>query len=106
MNNQVPLADNHKLLDVKDLQKYYPVRRGILSRVVAQVKAVDGISFHIRPGETLGLVGESGCGKTTAGRTILRLIEPTRGEVTFDGERVFQLQGEHLRKIRKKMQII
>jgi oligopeptide/dipeptide ABC transporter ATP-binding protein len=82
------------------------VRRGILSRVVAQVKAVDGVSFDIRPGETLGLVGESGCGKTTAGRSILRLIEPTGGEVYFDGASVLQLQDEALRRIRKQMQII
>jgi len=94
------------LLEVKDLRKYFPVRRGLVSRVVANVKAVDGVSFHIRPGETLGLVGESGCGKTTAGRTILRLVEPTGGEVFFDGAPVFRLQGEELRKIRKRMQII
>jgi oligopeptide/dipeptide ABC transporter ATP-binding protein len=94
------------LLEVKDLKKYYPVRRGVMSRVVANVKAVDGVSFHILPGETLGMVGESGCGKTTVGRTILRLLEPTAGDVLFDGARVFQLQGEELRKIRKQMQII
>jgi peptide/nickel transport system ATP-binding protein len=97
---------NGNLLEVKDLRKYYPVRRGILSRVVAQVKAVDGVSFHIRPGETLGLVGESGCGKTTAGRTILRLIEPTGGEAIFNGTPVFHIDGEELRKTRKQMQII
>jgi peptide/nickel transport system ATP-binding protein/oligopeptide transport system ATP-binding protein len=97
---------NHFLLEVKNLRKYFPVRRGILSRVVAQVKAVDGVSFDIRPGETLGLVGESGCGKTTAGRSILRLIEPTGGEVYFDGASVLQLQDEALRRIRKQMQII
>src|SRR3990172_1631336 len=97
---------NNLLLEVKYLRKYFPVRRGLVSRVVANVKAVDGVSFHIRPGETLGLVGESGCGKTTAGRTILRLVEPTGGEVFFDGAPVFRLQGEELRKIRKRMQII
>jgi peptide/nickel transport system ATP-binding protein len=94
------------LLEVRNLQKYYPVRRGILSRVVANVKAVDGVSFEIKHGETLGLVGESGCGKTTVGRTILRLIEPTGGEVIFDGAPVFEQSGEQLRKIRKQMQII
>lgn len=99
-------SGNHLLLEVKNLKKYYPVRRGVLSRVVANVKAVDGVSFYICRGETLGLVGESGCGKTTAGRTILRLIEPTDGEVIFDGAPIFRLQGEELRKIRKQMQII
>jgi oligopeptide/dipeptide ABC transporter ATP-binding protein len=97
---------NHLLLDVRDLRKHFPVRRGFLSRVAAHVKAVDGVSFHIRHGETLGLVGESGCGKTTAGRTILRLIEPTSGSVFFDSSPVFEMQGEELRKIRKRMQII
>jgi peptide/nickel transport system ATP-binding protein len=106
MANSNPSGANHNLLEVSDLRKYYPVRRGVLSRVVANVKAVDGVSFHIGAGETLGLVGESGCGKTTAGRTILRLIEPTGGEVLFDGAPVFRLQGEELRKIRKQMQII
>src|SRR3989304_940106 len=85
--------ENHNLLQVTDLKKYYPVRRGVMSRVVANVKAVDGVSFHILPGETLGLVGESGCGKTTVGRTILRLLEPTAGDVVFDGESVLRLQG-------------
>jgi oligopeptide/dipeptide ABC transporter ATP-binding protein len=99
-------GSNNYLLQVTDLRKYFPVRRGLLSRVVAQVKAVDGISFYLRPGETLGLVGESGCGKTTAGRTLLRLLEPSGGEVRFDGADVFQLQGEELRKIRKQMQIV
>jgi len=98
--------ENHNLLQVTDLKKYFPVRRGVMSRVVANVKAVDGVSFHILPGETLGLVGESGCGKTTVGRTILRLLEPTAGDVLFDGTPVFRLQGEELRKIRKQMQII
>jgi oligopeptide/dipeptide ABC transporter ATP-binding protein len=99
-------TSNGNLLEVKDLRKYYPVRRGVLSRVVAEVKAVDGVSFHIRPGETLGLVGESGCGKTTAGRTLLRLIEPTGGEAIFNGTQIFHIDGEELRKVRKQMQII
>jgi oligopeptide/dipeptide ABC transporter ATP-binding protein len=103
---------NGLLLEVKGLRKYYPVKRGLLSRTVAEVRAVDGISFEIRAGQTLGLVGESGCGKTTAGRAILRLIEPTSGEVRFNGAPVFTsngtggLQGEELRRIRKQMQII
>ena len=97
---------NGYLLEVRDLRKYFPVKKGILARVSDYVKAVDGISFEIRPGETLGLVGESGCGKTTAGRTILRLIEPTGGEVFFNGAAVSRLSGEELRTTRKQMQII
>ncbi len=102
----VSATNNGNLLEVRDLRKYYPVRQGVFARVSANVKAVDGISFSIRRGETLGLVGESGCGKTTAGRAILRLIEPTGGEVFFNGTPVFQLQGEQLRKTRKQMQVI
>ncbi|MBI5183118.1 MAG: ATP-binding cassette domain-containing protein [Nitrospinae bacterium] len=97
---------NHTLIEVKDLKKYFPITRGILSRVINWVKAVDNISFHIRSGETLGLVGESGCGKTTVSRVILRLIEPTAGDVYFEGEDVFKLRGDRLRKFRKDMQII
>jgi peptide/nickel transport system ATP-binding protein len=82
------LAPDTVLLEVKNLRKYYPVRRGILKRVVAQVKAVDGIDMFIKEGETLGLVGESGCGKTTAGRTILRLIEPTGGKILFRSKKL------------------
>ena len=81
------------LLEVENLVTYFPVHAGILQRVVAWVQAVDDISFAIRKGETLGLVGESGCGKTTVGRTILRLVEPRSGKVTFDGEEVFQMKG-------------
>ena len=99
-------SNGHPLLEVRNLQKYYPVKRGLLARTVAHVKAVDGVSFEMKPGETLGLVGESGCGKTTTGRAILRLIEPTGGEVIFDGTPVLGLEGEPLRQIRKKMQII
>ncbi len=94
------------LVEVKQLVKYFPVRAGLLQRVVAQVQAVDNVSFLVRKGETLGLVGESGCGKTTVGRSMLRLIEPTSGEVTFDGRDVLALRGNELKAIRRDMQII
>ena len=94
------------LLRVKNLKKYFPIRGGLFSREVARVHAVDDVSFDIYPGETLGLVGESGCGKSTTGRAILRLIEPTAGEVTFDGKNVTTLDKRALRGLRKEMQII
>ena len=97
---------NEPLLRVENLKKYFPIRKGVFSRVAAQVKAVDDISFRIDKGETLGLVGESGCGKTTAGRSVLRIIEPTSGEVRFQGVDVLSLAGQELRDIRKHMQII
>jgi peptide/nickel transport system ATP-binding protein/oligopeptide transport system ATP-binding protein len=94
------------LVEVKNLVKYFPVRGGLLQRVVAQVKAVDDVSFTIRQGETLGLVGESGCGKTTVGRSMLRLVEPTSGSVIYDGIDVLKLSGDALKKMRRNMQII
>ncbi|HEX6961203.1 MAG TPA: ABC transporter ATP-binding protein [Lacipirellula sp.] len=94
------------LLDVQNLQVHFPVRRGILQRTVDHVRAVDGISFKVYRGQTLGLVGESGCGKTTAGRAILRLIEPTGGQVWFDGVDVASLGSGELRRMRRRMQII
>ncbi len=97
---------DHTLLEVRNLKKYFPVRSGMFSRVVDSVKAVDNISFYIKEGETLGLVGESGCGKTTASRVVLRLDEPTEGHVYFDGEDVFKLRGDGLRQFRKNVQII
>ena len=95
------------LLEVRNLRKYYPVTKGfIFQRQVGAVKAVDDVSFFIRKGETLGLVGESGCGKTTTGRVILRLQEPTHGEALFEGRDIFKLGKEELRRLRRDMQII
>lgn len=94
------------LLEVKNLTKYFTVEKGLFGRPQSVVKAVDGVNFTIYPGETMGLVGESGCGKSTTGRLILRLIEPTSGEVYFKGKNIFQLPGEEMRRLRQKMQII
>ncbi len=94
------------LLEVQNLQKYFPVRKGILSRAIGFVRAVDRVSFSIEQGETLGLVGESGCGKTTVGRSILRLIEPTSGQVRFNGQDLLSLDREDLRRVRASLQII
>jgi ABC-type glutathione transport system ATPase component len=102
----VPLGIGEPLLVVRDLKKYFPVKRGVLARVVAHVKAVDGISFGIGRGETLGLVGESGSGKTTVGRCILRLIEPTSGSVEFEGQDVLSLGSGDMRRMRRNMQIV
>jgi len=99
-------TDSNVILEVKNLKKYFPVTAGIFSRVVANVKAVDNVSFYLNEGETLGVVGESGCGKTTVGRSVLRLIEPTEGEINFKGKDVMKLKGEELRKFRRNMQII
>ncbi|MDE3087871.1 MAG: dipeptide ABC transporter ATP-binding protein [Chloroflexota bacterium] len=100
------MPNGQTLLEVKDLVKYYPIRGGLLNRTVANVRAVDHISFGITKGETFGLVGESGCGKTTTGRTILRLISPTSGQVLFEGKDFFKLNGGDLKKARRNMQII
>lgn len=100
------ISSAKNLVQVQDLVKYFPVRAGLLQRVVAYVQAVDKVSFTVRQGETLGLVGESGCGKTTVGRSMLRLIEPTSGKVTFDGQDVLKLRGEELKQMRRNMQII
>ena len=98
--------DQPILLEVKNLKTWFPIRRGILQRTVGHVKAVDDVSFFVRRGETLGLVGESGCGKTTVGRTILRLIPNSGGSVRFDGRDVFAANALDLRRLRREMQII
>jgi len=94
------------LVEVRDLVKQFPIRGGVLQRTIANVQAVDGVSFTIRRGETLGLVGESGCGKTTVGRLLLRLIDPTAGSILFDGVDIAGLKGSALKPYRKRMQII
>jgi oligopeptide transport system ATP-binding protein len=94
------------LLQVDDLVMHFPIYRGVIQRQVGAVRAVDGVSFDIKRGETLGLVGESGCGKSTTGRTILQLYKPTAGSVTFDGTNLITLKGEQLRQMRRKMQMI
>jgi len=97
---------NSHLLQVKNLKKYFPIKTGVLSRVSDYVHAVDDISFDLKSGETIGLGGESGCGKSTTARVILRLIEPTSGEVIFDEKNVFDLNGKQLQQLRREMQII
>ena len=94
------------LLSVRGLSKHFPIRSGLFGRVSGQVKAVDGVSFDLAAGETLGLVGESGCGKTTTGRCLLRLIEPTSGEIRFEGRDVTRLGKRELRGLRRQMQIV
>ncbi len=101
----MPVSDEI-LLEVNDLVKHFPIRGGVFSRTVGNIRAVDGISFFVRKGETLGLVGESGCGKTTAGKVVLRLEEPTSGEVIFEGKNIVELGREGMRNLRREMQII
>lgn len=97
---------SENLLEVRNLKTYYPIHGGFLKRVVGHVKAVDDISFAIKRGETMGLVGESGCGKSTTGRTILRLIKPTGGQILFDGEDITRIAGSKLRKARQDFQMV
>ena len=99
-------VEEKKLLEVNNLKKYFPVKAGVFRKTVAHVKAVDDVSFYINEGETLGLVGESGCGKSTTGATILRLLEATAGEVKFEGKDILSLNKKDMREIRREMQII
>ena len=99
-------TQNEYLLEVNNLVKWFPIKSSFFKRTIGNVKAVDGVSFKIRRGETMGLVGESGCGKSTCGRTILRLQEKTSGEVLLDGQDIFALSKDELRKLRPKMQIV
>lgn len=106
-NTGLVTPDAQYILQVKDLKKYFPIKGGLTSRTVGYVKAVDGVTFNLRRGATMGLVGESGCGKTTTGRTILRLAgEKTGGQVLFNGQEVYDLSNKELRALRTKMQII
>ncbi len=105
-NVMTPEKENDVLLEVKNLVKWFPIKAGFFKHVVGHVKAVDGVSFTIKKSQTMGLVGESGCGKSTCGRTILRLQGKTSGDVLFDGEDIFDLSREDLRRIRPRMQIV
>src|SRR3974377_753098 len=100
------MSDQSAVLEVRDLKKHFPIRKGLLQRASGTVFAVDGVSFTIQPGETLGLVGESGCGKTTVGRTVTRLIEPTAGSIRISGKDITNLSKKELRPYRREMQII
>ena len=100
------MTDNAPVLEVRDLKKHFPIKKGLLRRTVGHVYAVDGITFTINQGETLGLVGESGCGKTTAGRAVLRLIEPSSGSVKVEGREITGLSKAEMRPYRRQMQIV
>ncbi len=103
---QVNLPQNNNILDIQDLKMYFPVTRGLLRRKVADIKAVDGVTFNLKRGETMGLVGESGCGKTTVGRCILRLYKPTSGQIIFENEDISTYPNKKLRTIRKNIALI
>ena len=100
------MPENNVILRVDKLKMYFPIKAGVFQRHIGDIKAVDGVNFEIVTGETLGLVGESGCGKTTTGRAIIRLYKPTGGHVFFEGQDMAELKGETLRKMRRKMQMI
>ena len=104
--NTMNKQEQPDILVVDKLVKYFPVRSGLLQRVTAWVQAVDKVSFAVKKGETLGMVGESGCGKTTVGRTLLRLVEPTSGDVTFEGKNILKMGQRELKPLRRDMQII
>jgi len=107
MHEEVRMKEHTRILEVKDLHVHFPVKRGILvKKTVAEVKAVDGVSFELFDGETLGLVGESGCGKTTTGRAILKLIEPTSGQIIYQGEDISQYTPEQMLPLRHEMQMV
>ncbi len=106
IHDEETAMNTENLLEVRDVVKHYPVTGGVFLRRIASVKAVDGVSLGILPGETLGLVGESGCGKSTLGRIILRLEEPTRGDILFQGESILGYDAEKMRELRREMQII
>ena len=106
MSQTTEIHKTEDLVQVEHLVKYFPVRAGLMQRVVNWVKAVDDVSFTVKKGETLGMVGESGCGKTTIGRSMLRLVEPTSGSVQYDGRDVLKLRGNDLKDVRRHMQII
>src|SRR5512146_1966143 len=101
------MVEDSALIDIRSLRVWFPITSGaLLQRRVGQIKAVDGLTFSIRQGETLGLVGESGCGKSTTGRAILQLVRPTEGQVLYRGRDLVQLRGRELRPLRRHMQIV
>ncbi|MBH0162922.1 MULTISPECIES: ABC transporter ATP-binding protein [Fictibacillus] len=100
------MSQTQPLVKVENLKMHFPIKGGLLSKTVGEVKAVDGISFYIKKGETLGLVGESGCGKSTTGRMLLRLLEPTEGKIYFEGEDITKLSSSEMRKKRREMQMV